>query len=73
MGDGRGHWEGDSLVVDTSNFSETNFSEKDNFRGSAQNLDLTERFTRVAPDEISYKFMVDDPTTFTGLGRRRFP
>jgi hypothetical protein len=60
MGDGRGHWEGDSLVVDT-----TNFSEKDNFRGSAQNLHLTERFTRVGPDEISYEFTVDDPTTFT--------
>jgi len=60
MGDGRSHWEGDSLVVDT-----TNFSEKDNFRGSAQNLHLTERFTRVGPDEISYEFTVDDPTTFT--------
>jgi hypothetical protein len=60
MGDGRGHWEGGSLVVDT-----TNLSDKDNFRGSAQNLDLSERFTQVAPDEISYEFMVDDPTTFT--------
>jgi hypothetical protein len=60
MGDGRGHWEGDSLVVDT-----TNFSEKDNFRRSAQNLHLTERFTRVGPDEIGYEFTVDDPTTFT--------
>lgn len=60
MGDGRGHWEGDSRVVDTSNFSE-----KDNFRGSAQNLDLTERFTPVGPDEISYESMVDDPTIFT--------
>jgi hypothetical protein len=60
MGDGRGHGEGDSLVVET-----TNVSEKDNFRGSAQNLHLTERFTRVGPDEISYEFTVDDPTTFT--------
>lgn len=60
MGDGRSHWEGDSLVVDT-----TNFSEKDNFRRSAQNLHLTERFTRVGPDEISCGFTLDDPTTCT--------
>ena len=60
MGDGRSHWEGDSLVVDT-----TNFSEKDNFRGSAQNLHLTERFTGVGPDEISCEFTLDDPTTCT--------
>jgi len=45
-------------VVDT-----TNFSEKDNFRGSAHNPHLTERFTRVGPDEFSYEFTVDDPTT----------
>ena len=60
MGDGRSHWEGDSLVVDT-----TNFSEKDNFRVSAQNLHLTERFTRVGPNEISCEFTLDDPTTCT--------
>ncbi|HLK48003.1 MAG TPA: hypothetical protein VKT49_07705 [Bryobacteraceae bacterium] len=60
LGDGRGHWEGDTLVVDT-----TNFSEKDNFRGSGANLHLIERFTRVGPDEISYRFTVDDSTTFT--------
>jgi hypothetical protein len=60
LGDPRGHWEGDTLVIDT-----TNFSEKSNFRGASQNLHLTERFTRVDANTISYEFTVDDPTTFT--------
>jgi hypothetical protein len=59
-GDSRGHWEGTTLVVDT-----TNFSPKDNFMGSAENLHLIERFTRVAPDEIRYAMTIDDPTTWT--------
>jgi hypothetical protein len=59
-GDSRGHWEGNTLVVDT-----TNFSPKDNFMGSAENLHLVERFTRVAADEIRYQMTVDDPTTWT--------
>jgi hypothetical protein len=59
-GDSVGHWEGQTLVVDT-----TNFSEKDNFLGSAENLHLVERFTRVAPDEIRYEMTVNDPTTWT--------
>jgi hypothetical protein len=60
MGDGRGHWEGDTLVVDT-----TNFSEKSNFRGASSGLHLVERFTRTGPDSIRYEFRVEDPTTFT--------
>jgi hypothetical protein len=60
LGDSRGHWEGDTLVVDT-----TNFTAKTNFRGSSANLHLTERFTRVAADAIDYQFTVDDPTTWT--------
>jgi hypothetical protein len=59
-GDSRGRWEGKTLVVDT-----TNFSPKDSFMGSAENLHLTERLTRVAPDEIRYEITVDDPTTWT--------
>lgn len=59
-GDSVGHWEGKTLVVDT-----TNFSPQDNFLGSAENLHLVERFTRVAPDEISYQMTVDDPATWT--------
>jgi hypothetical protein len=57
-GDSLGHWEGNTLVIDT-----TNFSPKDNCMGSAENLKLVERFTRVAPDEIRYEITVNDPTT----------
>jgi hypothetical protein len=59
-GDSRGRWVGKTMVVDT-----TNFSSKDNFLGSAENLHLVERFTRVAPDEIRYEMTADDPTTWT--------
>jgi hypothetical protein len=59
MGDPRGHWEGNTLVVET-----TNFTDKTNYRGSGENLRLIERFTRTAADQILYEFTVDDPTTF---------
>jgi len=51
MGDSRGHWEGATLVVDT-----TSFSEKADFRGSSGHLHLVERFTRVDADTIDYRF-----------------
>jgi len=60
MGDSRGHWEGDTLVIDT-----TNFNEKTSYRGSDQNLHLIERLTRTDPDTILYRFTIDDPTAFT--------
>jgi hypothetical protein len=60
MGDPRGHWEGDTLVVDS-----TNFTDKTHFRGSDQNLHLVERFTRVGAETILYQFTVDDPTAFS--------
>ena len=59
-GDSRGRWEGDTLVVDT-----TNFSTKSSFMGSAENLHLVERFTRVAPDTLNYEITLDDSTTWT--------
>jgi hypothetical protein len=59
-GDSRGRWEGDTLVVDT-----TNFSPKSNFMGSAEHLHLVERFTRVGPDTINYEITINDPTTWT--------
>ena len=59
-GDSRGHWEGDTLVVET-----THFSDEANFRGSGANRHLVERFTRVADDTIEWEFTVDDPTTWT--------
>lgn len=59
-GDSRGHWEGDTLVIDT-----TNFTSKTAFRGSSENLHVVERFTRTGPDTILYEFTVDDPSTWT--------
>jgi hypothetical protein len=60
MGDSRGHWEGDTLVVDT-----TNFTDKTAFRGSSQNLHVVERFRRADADTVLYQFTADDPTTWT--------
>jgi hypothetical protein len=61
MGDARGHWEGNTLVVET-----TNFTTRSAYRGAnAERLKLTERFTRVAPDKISWTMTVEDPTTWT--------
>ena len=59
MGDSKGHWEGNTLVVET-----TNFTDKALYRGALENLRLVERFTRVDADTIDYRFTVDDPTTF---------
>ena len=59
-GDSRGRWEGNTLVVDT-----TNFSPKSNFMGSAENLHVVERFTRVAADTLKYEITLDDATTWT--------
>ena len=60
-GDSRGRWDGDTLVIET-----TNFSPKSSFLGAAENLHLVERLTRVAPDAIRYEVTVDDPTTWAG-------
>jgi hypothetical protein len=60
VGDSVGHWEGDTLVVDT-----TNFTTKSAFRGTGENLHVIERFTRISPDTILYRFTIDDPSTFT--------
>jgi hypothetical protein len=57
FGDSIGHYEGDTLVVET-----TNIPERQNYSGSWQNLKVTEKFTRVAKDRILYQFTVDDPT-----------
>lgn len=58
-GDSRGHWEGDTLVVDT-----TNFRPETAFHGSSENLHVVERFRRVDADTILYQFTVDDPATW---------
>ena len=60
MGDSRGRWDGDTLVIDT-----TNFTDRTNFRGSGAGLHLVERLTRIDADAIEYRFTLDDPTTWT--------
>ena len=60
LGDSRGRWDGDTLVVET-----TNFTDKTNVRGSGPGLKLTERLTREGPSTLLYQFTVDDPASFT--------
>src|SRR5215831_2850502 len=59
MGDSRGHWEGKTLVVET-----TNFTDKTSFRGASENLRVVERFTRTDENTLLYQFTIDDPTTW---------
>jgi hypothetical protein len=59
MGDSVGHWEGDTLVVDT-----TNFTDKTRFRGSTENLHVIERFSRIDDKTLLYRFTVEDPDTW---------
>jgi hypothetical protein len=65
LGDSRGHWDGDTLVVETTNFHPNGNAMGGLFRFADQNLTLTERFTRSGPDAIAYEFIVDDPTVWT--------
>ena len=60
QGDSVGHWDGNTLVVDT-----TNFMDLANFRGSGEKLHLIERFTRTAEDTVLYQFTVEDPETWS--------
>jgi hypothetical protein len=60
LGDSRGHWEGNTLVVETRNFNT-----KRTFRGAGPNMKLIERFTRVNADTLNYEFTVNDPDTWT--------
>jgi hypothetical protein len=60
MGDSVGRWEGDTLVVDT-----TNFTDKTRFRGATEDMHVVERFTRVAPNALLYRFTIEDPETWT--------
>jgi hypothetical protein len=59
-GDSRGHWEGDTLVVDTSNFRDER-----RWRGSTESMKLVERFTRVDANTLDYTYTVTDPATWT--------
>jgi hypothetical protein len=60
MGDSVGVWDGQTLVVDT-----INFTDKTSVRGSDENLHLIERFTRTSPGAMEYRYTMDDPTIWT--------
>ncbi len=68
MGDSRGRWDGDTLVVDT-----INFLPQVSVRGSDEHLHLTERFTRLDADTLEYQFTMEDPTVWTATWSARFP
>ena len=68
MGDSRGRWEGDTLVVDT-----INFTDKTSVRGSDQHMQLTERFTRTAAETLEYRFTIEDPMVWTAPWTAAFP
>ena len=68
IGDSRGRWEGETLVVDT-----TNFLRETHFEGSSANLHLVERFTRVGQASLVYEFTVEDPKMWTGPWTAQIP
>jgi hypothetical protein len=59
LGDPQGRWEGNTLVVET-----TNFNGRIGYRGASPSMKLIERFTRVGPNLLEYRFTIDDPTTW---------
>jgi hypothetical protein len=68
FGDSIGRWEGDALVVETTNIHPTQLAQASPlgpYRGASDKLKVTERFTRTGPDVLLYKFTVEDPSTFT--------
>jgi hypothetical protein len=68
LGDSVGHWDGDTLVVDT-----INFNEQVNFRGSSKNLHVIERFRRIDANTMLYRATIDDPSTFSKSWTIEYP
>jgi hypothetical protein len=68
IGFSRGRWEGNTLVVET-----TNFNGKNPLEGSSENMKVTERFTRIDKDNIQYSFTVDDPSTWSRAWTAELP
>jgi hypothetical protein len=72
LGDSRGRWEGDTLVVETTNLTEqTHLNYNSGFH--SEDMHIVERFTRVAPDRINYEFTITDPRTWTSSWTAAFP
>lgn len=68
MGDSIGRFEGNTLIVET-----TNFTNKENFRGTTEDRKVTERFTRVAPDTIKYRVTIEDPAALSQPWTAEYP
>ena len=68
MGDSRGRWDGDTLVVET-----TNLTGQTMFKGSGENMRVTERFRRIDSDTLLYEYTVDDPESFVRPWTAVFP
>ena len=68
LGDSIGHWDGDTLVVDT-----TNFRDEVNYRGASKNLHVIERFSKPDAKTLLYRVTLDDPTTFTKSWTMEYP
>jgi hypothetical protein len=64
LGDSRGHWDGNTLVIDTTNFNDKVF-ERGAAWGFGATMHMVERFTRIDADHLDYQFTIDDPATFT--------
>jgi hypothetical protein len=60
FGDSRGHWDGNTLIINV-----TNFSPKTDFQGARENLHLVERWTRTGPDSLAYEVTIEDPAVWT--------
>ena len=75
MGDARGRWDGDTLVVESDNYTDKigSFSTIVGSYGSGESLHLVERFTRLDADTLRYEFTVDDPSTFTAAFTAAIP
>jgi hypothetical protein len=75
MGDPRGHWEGNTLVVETTNFlgNRTGLGPNGGGTPTSDALKLVERFTRRGPNEIQYEVTIDDPKTYTKPFKVAFP
>jgi hypothetical protein len=68
LGDSIGHWEGDTLIVET-----TNFNDQTDFRGASSNLRVTERFRRIDAKTLLYRATIEDPAAFTKAWTIEYP
>jgi len=75
MGDARGHWEGNTLVVETTNFlgGKTGIGLNGGGVPTSEALKVTEKYTRIGPNEVRYEATIDDPKTFTAPFKVAFP